>query len=123
MFNLKKKKNEKIPKNIDEVIREIELVKSENEKLKRELVRIKKEQELCLQKVRMIRFNPFQTEGGNQSFSVAFLDKKGDGVAVTSLYTKDGNRVYGKPIKDGKSEYSLSQEEEKVIKEALKSER
>ncbi len=120
MFNLKKKKNKELPENIDEVVKEIELIKTENEKLKKELAKIKKEQEFCLQNVGMVRFNPFQAEGGNQSFSAAFLDKKGDGVVVTSLYTKDGNRVYGKPIKKGGSEYSLSQEEEKAIREATK---
>ncbi len=118
MFNLKKKKE--LPENIDELIREFGFIKSENEKLKKEVEKIKKEQRFCLQSVGMVRFNPFHAEGGNQSFSAAFLNKEGDGIVVTSLYTKDGNRVYGKPIKEGKSEYSLSDEEEKAIKEAIK---
>jgi len=58
--------------------------------------------------------------GGDQSFSLALLDKRNSGVVITSLYAREGNRVYGKPIKEGTSEYPLSEEEKKAIEEAKK---
>jgi len=49
---------------------------------------------------------------------LALLDGKDNGIVMTSLYAREGNRVYGKPIKNGKSEYSLSEEEKQAIEKA-----
>ena len=66
-----------------------------------------------IQAVETIRFNPFKGtgEGGNQSFSVAILDEDDNGVVVTGLYSREGNRIYAKPIKNGNSSFQLSEEE------------
>ena len=68
----------------------------------------------------MVRFNPFSEIGGDQSFSVALLDGNDDGLVITSFYTREGNRVYGKPIKQSVSQYALSKEEIKAIEMAKK---
>ncbi|EKE16051.1 MAG: hypothetical protein ACD_11C00053G0010 [uncultured bacterium] len=69
-----------------------------------------------LHKFSVIRFNPFKDIGGNQSFVVALLDGKNSGVVISSLHTKDGTRVYSKPIKKGVcEEYQLTEEEIKAI--------
>jgi len=121
MFRRKKKK-EDLPENMEEVVLEIKALKEENKKIKGEIKKIKREQPLFLKNIRIKRFNPFQEEGGNQSFSVAALNEEGSGVVITSLYTRDGSRVYGKAIEKGKSKYSLSKEETEVIDDALKGE-
>ena len=70
-------------------------------------------------KVGILRFNPFKgTMGGDQSFSIAMLDYKDDGVVVSSLHAPDGTRVYAKPISGGKSKYQLTGEEIEAIKKA-----
>jgi hypothetical protein len=69
--------------------------------------------------VGIVRFNPFSEVGGDQSFSIALLNENDDGVVITSLYTRQENRVYGKPIKNSQSEYSLSEEEKKAIEKAI----
>jgi len=71
--------------------------------------------------VGIIRFNPFSEVGGDQSFSLALLNESNDGVVITSLYTRQENRVYGKPIKNGQSEYTLSEEEKQAIEKAKNS--
>ena len=71
-------------------------------------------------KVGIVRYNPFKDIGGDQSFSIALLDDSDSGIVVTSHYGRDANRVYAKPLEKGKSKYSLSQEEEQAIAEALK---
>ncbi|NTU69823.1 DUF4446 family protein [bacterium] len=76
--------------------------------------------EKSVQKVGFVRFNPFGDVGGDQSFSVAFLDFKNNGVVVTSLFGREGTRVYSKPIKDGASPNHLAEEEKKAIEEAIK---
>jgi hypothetical protein len=73
-----------------------------------------------IQKVGVIRFNPFKDTGGDQSFSIAFLDAKDTGFVLSSLFTREGNRVYTKPITEGDSKYPLTEEEKEVITLATK---
>ncbi len=70
--------------------------------------------------VSMIRFSPFQGEGGNQSFALAMLDEENDGVVISSLYARERMSVFAKPIKNGVSEFELSAEEKKVLADAQK---
>lgn len=73
-----------------------------------------------VQKVGLIRFNPFKEIGGDHSFSVAVLDGKDTGVVITGLHTRERTRIYAKAIKKGKSEAELSSEEKKALEEAKK---
>jgi len=73
-----------------------------------------------LHKVGMVRFNPFKDIGGDQSFAIAMLNGKNNGLVLSSLYTKEGTRVFSKAVKAGKAEkHPLTEEEEAVIKIAL----
>lgn len=73
-----------------------------------------------LHKVAMIRFNPFKDLGGDQSFSIALLNGKNNGIVISSLHTREGTRVYSKAIASGKSEkHPLTEEEEQAIKNAM----
>ncbi|MDQ7029441.1 MAG: DUF4446 family protein [Ardenticatenia bacterium] len=71
-------------------------------------------------RVGVVRFNPFQETGGDQSFSIALLDDHGNGVVITSLYTRDGTRIYAKPLEQGQSPYPLMDEEKEAIARAQK---
>jgi len=113
---LKKKKRE--PENLEEILAQCKDLKENFEKISQELESLKKENKFNVQKVGLIRFNPFKEVGGDQSFSIALLDGNDTGVVITSLYTREGNRVYGKPIKNGQSEYLLSAEEKEAIEKA-----
>lgn len=73
----------------------------------------------CLQKFSIIRFNALPDVGGNQSFSLALLDAKNNGVIISGIHLREEMRVYGKPIKEGKSNYNLSEEEKKVLAQAM----
>lgn len=75
-----------------------------------------------IQKISLTRFNAFDGIGGDLSYALVLLDHQGNGVVVSSIYGRDDARTYAKPIKKGKSTYPLSQEEEKVIENALKDE-
>ncbi|MFM7088462.1 MAG: DUF4446 family protein [Candidatus Paceibacterota bacterium] len=66
----------------------------------------------------VIRFNPFPDQGGNQSFAIGMLDEEGDGVVVSSLYSRERMSVFAKPVKNGKSEFELSDEERDVLQKA-----
>ncbi|MFH2013470.1 MAG: DUF4446 family protein [Patescibacteria group bacterium] len=75
--------------------------------------------DLSITKLGVIRFNPFKDTGGDQSFVVAFLDSNNSGVIFSSLYTREGTRVYTKSIQKGKSDYHLTKEELEAIKQAI----
>lgn len=71
-----------------------------------------------IQKVALVKFNPFKELGGDHSFSLAILDGDNTGIIVTSLHTRDRTRIYVKEIKKGKSSYELSIEEKKALTSA-----
>ena len=70
-----------------------------------------------LSRCHTIRFNPFADHGSNQSFATCFINDKGDGVVISSLYSRDKVSVYAKPLIKYASEYELSAEEKRVISE------
>ncbi len=72
-----------------------------------------------LHKCAVRRFNPFSETGGNQSFAVALLDGKGSGVVLSSLHTREGTRVFAKPVKQGVADgFPFTEEEKATIREA-----
>lgn len=75
---------------------------------------------ISVQKVGVVRFNPFKDTGGDQSFAIALLDKDNNGLVISSLYSREGTRVYTKPIEKGISSYHLSDEEKQAITKAMK---
>jgi hypothetical protein len=74
-----------------------------------------------VQKVSLVRFNPFKELGGDHSFSLAMLDAHNSGVIITGLHTRERTRVYMKDIKKGESNVELSLEEKKALTNAQKS--
>ncbi len=70
-----------------------------------------------VQGVETLRFNPFKGHGGggNQSFATTFIDENGDGVVISTLYSRERVGVYAKPINNFASEHTLSEEEKKVL--------
>ena len=89
------------------------------EEMTQELKALQQHMKSAVCKVAVVRFDAFKETGGDQSFSIALLDEHHNGIVVTSYYGRDMNRVYGKPIKGGKSEYSLSKEEMEAIEKAV----
>ncbi len=112
------KKTKKEPKDLKETLSRFKSLEKNFEKLSQEIEDLKKEQKFSIQKIGIVRYNPFSEVGGDQSFSIALLDGNNNGSVITSLYTREGNRVYGKPIKNSSSVYPLSEEEKKAIEKA-----
>ena len=74
-----------------------------------------------LQKFTLIRFNPFEEEGGDQSFVVAFLDGKNDGVVISSLHSRSGVRIYAKQVEGGKSaKHQFTKEEKEAVEKSAR---
>ena len=99
--------------NLGEELKKLDLSREKTDAyLKKAEERLKK----SLKQVGIVRFNPFGETGSNQSFSMAFLDERGNGAVISTLYTRDNIKVYAKPVTEYKSEYTLTPEEEEAIK-------
>lgn len=82
------------------------------ETIEAQLRRLDEEAKIHIQRIGIVRFNPFSDTGGSQSFTLAFLDGNDNGIVMTSLYARSGNRWYVKEIRRGKGkELELSKEE------------
>src|SRR5205085_7728369 len=69
----------------------------------------------ALRHVAVVRYDAFGDMGGRLSFTAAMLDDAGDGLILTSIHGRSEARTYAKGVKAGKSEQTLSPEEEQSI--------
>jgi hypothetical protein len=88
--------------------------------LRSEIASIQEASKLNIQRVGLIKFNPFNETGGDHSFSLALLDGNKNGIIITSLHTRERTRLYVKDVVSGKAKIELSKEEAKALQLSLK---
>ena len=109
-----------IRKKFEEILKTIESFRGELSDLDSTIEAFRSQGLRHIQRVELLRFNPYDDTGGNISFTACFLDREGSGIVITSLHARNGTRVFGKEVVSGKSnKYELSKEEELVIKKAM----
>ena len=97
---------------VHQVVRELGEVEVRTAVLERDLRR-------TFARVGLVRYNPFEDTGGNQSFALALLDAHGDGFIVSSLHARNQTRVYAKGVKGGRSDSATSDEEAEALRPAM----
>jgi len=112
------KKAKDLEETIDVLGRDIEALKTAKKNIEKELEEINTKLKKSIRGLEVIRFNPFPDQGSNQSFAIGMLDEEGNGVVVSSLYSRERMSVFAKPVKAHKSEYELSKEEREVLDQA-----
>lgn len=75
----------------------------------------------CVQKIGIVRYSAFKDTGSDLSFAVALLDEKNNGVVFNGIYSREMSNIYAKPVENGNSSYTLSNEETEAIEKAVKS--
>jgi Txe/YoeB family toxin of Txe-Axe toxin-antitoxin module len=113
-------KNTNLEGIIDGYYEKIEYQLQENDLLKQQIERLNEKLKFCVQKTAFMRYKAFENIGSDMSFSLALLDENNDGIIITSLYSRNESTMYGKSIEGSKSNYELSEEEKKVLQEAIK---
>ena len=104
---------------IEESIGRSERLDKQLQLLTEEVKQHKEQTKTNFQKLGLVRFNPFDRLGGEQSYCLALLNEKQTGFVITFLYTHEGIRVYVKEVVAGKGkDVDLSKEEEKAIVKA-----
>ncbi|MBF8984435.1 DUF4446 family protein [Lutibacter sp. B2] len=109
-------------KNIEDLIggyyKKIEQVDMNNQQIQNQVNEIEKNVLDCVQNVGFVQYDAFDDVGGKLSFSIALLDQEHNGFLLTSMYSRSNHVVYGKPITEGQSVHSLSEEEQEALKKA-----
>jgi hypothetical protein len=104
-----------LEKTLNSISQDLKDSKQQQELIKGHMERLYDELGFAVQKVGMLRFNPFADGGGNFSFCLALLDSHNSGVIITSLHGREQNRIYAKKISKGKAESKLTDEENQAI--------
>lgn len=113
------------PGNLVEILKQILSETKGNakhlEKLDKNLQALGQDSKGHLQKVSLLRFNPFGDVGGDQSFIATLLDGENSGIIISSLHSRAGTRVYAKPVEKGQGKQGtrLSDEEAKSLRTAI----
>ena len=68
-----------------------------------------------LHRVGFLRYNSFSDVGSDLSFTLALLNDAGDGVVVTSIYSREETRTYGKAVRKFVPQQGASKEEQSAI--------
>ncbi len=106
---------------LEDLLKKVEDAQKDIDLLTNRCDTMEKEGLLHIQKIGLLRFNPFKDTGGEQSFILSLVDANDTGIVVSGLYSRSGTRWYAKKIINGQGvEYALSEEEKKAIKEANK---
>jgi hypothetical protein len=106
-----------LPAILESVLKDTQGTRKSLAELAKRCDTIEKESRFHIQKIGLLRFNPFKDTGGDQSFILSLVDANDTGVIISGLYSRSGTRWYAKKIVKGKGfEHELSDEEKKALK-------
>lgn len=101
-------------------IDEVRKVVSENQRIDEENKRMNELLQNAITRVGVVRFRAFDDMGSDLSYAVALLDSHNNGVILSSIFGREDSRSYVKPIQAGQSTYTMTEEEEQALHDAMK---
>ncbi|MBV8332526.1 MAG: DUF4446 family protein [Candidatus Eremiobacteraeota bacterium] len=66
-------------------------------------------------RIGFVRYDAFEDTGSDLSYALALLNRAGDGVVISSIYSRTDTRTYGKAVKSFKPAANASEEELRAI--------
>lgn len=108
-----------IQETIENYIKRIEDVQKENNDLRNYCKQLDNTLSTSIQKVGLVRYSAFKNTGSDLSFTLALLNEKHTGVVLNGIYSREMSNIYAKPVENGTSTYTLSEEEQQAIKKAI----
>ena len=112
-------KGENIEEDLENYMYRVERVEKQNYEINNIMKTINEDMNKCIQKVGIVRYSAFNDIGSDLSFALALLDYNNDGIVLNGIYSREMSNIYAKPIKNGKSSYTISQEEQEAINKAI----
>ena len=118
-FMIKVGEGKDIQEDLENYMYRVERVEKQNAEILNQINGLDKDLEGCIQKVGILRYSAFQDTGSDLSFTLALLDEHNNGVVFNGIYSREMSNIYAKPIENGKSKYTLSEEEQEAIRRAI----
>jgi Flp pilus assembly protein TadB len=112
---------ENLEDSMKDALKTVQNIENYHEELHKNLHTLDTRLRRSIQGVATVRFNPFSDSGGDQSFATALLDEDGNGLVISSLYSREKTSVFAKPIKKHESQYELTNEEKQALQQARRS--
>jgi len=110
-----------IQEDLENYMHIVERVEKQNNEITSYIKNLNEDLERCIQKVGIVRYNAFKDTGSNLSFALALLDENNNGVVLNGIYSREMSNIYAKPVENGKSSYTTSEEENEAILKAINS--
>lgn len=111
-----------IEEDLETYMYRVEKVEKQNAEIANYVKTLDEDLTRCIQKVGIVRYNAFKDTGSDLSFTLALLDEHNDGVVLNGIYSREMSNIYAKPVKNGKSSYTMSEEEKMAVQKAINSE-
>lgn len=111
--------NETLEEEIEVLKKECQGLKEELKEEKHKLNRFMRKEQRAIKKVKLIKYNAFETQGGNVSYALALLNEENTGVIINSIHSTDFSFSYAKEVLKGRVNQVLSKEEESVLQKAI----
>src|SRR5258706_5498803 len=83
---------------LDSLLKDVDIAKKDIDFLRKQYDTMEKEGSMHIQKIGLLRFNPFKDTGGDQSFILSLLDGNDRGIVISGLYSRAGTRWYAKKV-------------------------
>ena len=110
-----------IEEDLETYMYRVEKVEKQNNEILNYVKTLDEDLTRCIQKVGMVRYNAFKDTGSDLSFTLALLDEHNDGVVLNGIYSREMSNIYAKPVKNGTSTYTMSDEEKQAVQKAMSS--
>ena len=108
-----------VEEDLEKYMTKVEEVEKQNGEIYTYIRNLSNSMSKCIQKVGIVRYSAFKDTGSDLSFTLALLDENNDGVVLNGIYSREMSNIYAKPVKDGKSTYTISEEENQAIQKAI----
>ncbi len=108
-----------IEEDLENYMYRVERVEKQNAEILNYIKNVDNDLSKCIQKIGIVRYNAFQDTGSDLSFALALLDEKNNGVVLNGIYSREMSNIYAKPVENGKSKYTISEEEGLAIEKAI----
>lgn len=120
-FIKKMSKGNNFEETLNTYMKRVDDVSNKNEEIIRYCEKLDNDISKCIKKVGIVRYNAFKDTGSDLSFTLALLNEENTGVILNGIYSREMSNIYAKPIQNGKSNYTISEQEQEAISKAINS--
>lgn len=110
-----------IEEDLENFMHKVDRVEKQNSEITKHCKNLEEDLTKCIQKVGIVRYSAFKDTGSDLSFALALLDENNDGIVLNGIYSREMSNIYAKPVSKGNSKYTLSNEENEAIEDAINS--